>query len=184
MLETISGNWENNPGYDLDNNEIMATGEEDISWPQQFVMFYSLNYSKFVRMAYFIVQSKEAAEDIVQDSFIKGAGIWDRVEVPEAFITKTVVNACNSYLRRLRIEKKFIWKQKTPERSPALVKSEIDLLLYKLPPKERVAIVLRFFADLPDKEIAHAIKCNPNSVSKIISRALEKLNKEVLQDEN
>ena len=54
------------------------------------------------RLAFLLTGSIETAHDLVQDSFVRVHGRWDRIAEPRAYLRRTVVNACRSHHRRLR----------------------------------------------------------------------------------
>lgn len=62
---------------------------------------------------------------------------------------------------------------------PTLVADELWDVLGTLPPRQRAAIVLRFYEDLPDSEIAALLGCRVATVRTAVFRGLEKLRKEV-----
>ncbi len=170
--------------YELGKSEGMSLNPENCPWPIDFVRFYESNLAKYVRIANLIVQSRQVSEDIVQDSFIKVANKWPKIENHEAFLRKAVINSCNSYFRRRKLERLYSSRFQGPGEITNDERNELGELLLKLPLKQRVATALRFYQDLSDKEIAEVIGCNPNSIPSLISRALTQLNKEVKRDGN
>ncbi|NNN20678.1 MAG: sigma-70 family RNA polymerase sigma factor [Acidimicrobiales bacterium] len=176
------------PRKDLNNefgkSEQMALNAENCPWPQDFVRFYEFNLAKYVRIANLIVQSRQVSEDIVQDAFIRVANKWSKIENHEAFLRKAVVNSCNSYFRRRKLERLYSARYHNPGEITNDDRNELGELLLRLSIKQRVAVTLRFYEDLSDKEIAEVIGCNPNSIPSLISRALNKLNGEISKDGN
>ena len=62
-------------------------------------------YAPMVRLAHLITGSNEAAEDIVQESFVRLHRSWDRAERPGAYLRRIVVNGCHTWHRRRRMER-------------------------------------------------------------------------------
>ena len=131
-----------------------------------------------VRVAYLMVGSTTVAEDLVQDSFARMHRHWDTTEHPRAYLRTSVVNACRSHLRRLALERAY-------KRNPALTDSlpaEADELfdaLAALPARQRAALVLRFYEDLSEADIAVALGCRPGTVKSLLHRGLAELRKAV-----
>ena len=101
---------------------------------------------------------------------------WARATNPSAYLRTSVVNACRSWGRRRSLE---IRRAPTPAAPSDLVADELWDVLLTLPPRQRAAIVLRFYEDLPDEEIAVLLGCKVPTVRTAIFRGLEKLRGQV-----
>lgn len=131
-----------------------------------------------VRLAISLVDSAERAEEIVQDAFVKTLVAWGRLERPGAYLRQVVVNGCRSELRRRRVVRR------TPQhRVDDSVQAPTDTYLLdalaRLTPKRRIAVTLRFYADLPEAEIADVMGVRVGTVKSLISRGLADLRKVV-----
>jgi RNA polymerase sigma factor (sigma-70 family) len=133
-----------------------------------------------VRLATLLVGSVPAAEDVVQDAFGEVTRRWGELERPGAYLRTCVVNGSRAALRR----------RTTEARSHALVPPAPDVelparlielrdALEHLGERQRVVVVLRYFVDLPDHEIAREIGCRPSTVRSLARRALATLRKEL-----
>jgi RNA polymerase sigma-70 factor (sigma-E family) len=138
---------------------------------------YEQQYASMVRLAHLLTGSNAAAEDLVQDSFARLHGAWDRVRSPVAYLRTSVVNACQSWHR-----------SRTRERARMRVVGVIDdrvlpeareLLdaVEQLPYGQRAALVLRYYEGLSEAEIATAMGCRPGTVKSHQHRGLEQLRK-------
>lgn len=78
---------------------------------------YRSEYLPMVRLAHLITGSNEVAEDVVQDAFVKMHRSWDRADRPGAYLRTIVVNGCNTWHRRRRMER---------ERLPRAVAEAVD----------------------------------------------------------
>jgi len=140
-----------------------------------------------VRLAYLMVGSTSVAEDLVQDAFARMHRHWDNAEHPKAYLRTSVVNACRSHLRRAALERAY-------KRHPSVVgdaagshpggshMAEADELfdaLAVLPSRQRAALVLRFYEDLSEADIAVALGCRPGTVKSLLHRGLAELRKVV-----
>lgn len=143
-----------------------------------------------VRLAYLLTGDRVLAEDLVQDAFVRLAGRLVHLRDPgafDAYLRRTVVNLSNSYFRRKRVERAHVVQVKgelargdgrSPERSTE-DRDELWLALGRLTRRQRIAIVLRFYEDLPEREIADILKCRPGTVKSLVSRGLEALRTQI-----
>jgi RNA polymerase sigma-70 factor (sigma-E family) len=134
---------------------------------------YRREYAAMVRLAHLITGSNEAAEDVVQESFVKMYRNWGRADRPGAYLRTAVVNGCHSWHRRRRIE-----RQRLPRAVPEEVEPESRELLDALAGlriRQRTALVLRFYADMSEADIADALGCRPGTVKSLVHRGLREL---------
>ena len=145
-------------------------------WAGSLVELYRERYQPMVRLAYLLTGDRTAAEELVQDAFVAVHRSWPRVTQPSAYLRTAVVNACRSWGRRRTLE--AVRRPRPPE--PAtLVADELWDALGHLPERQRTAIVLRFYEDMPDADIATALGCRPATVRTAIHRGLAALRTEV-----
>lgn len=147
--------------------------------PGSLADLYREKYVPMVRMAYLMVGSSTVAEDLVQDAFARMHRHWDNAEHPKAYLRMTVVNACRSHLRRLALERAY---RRHPSVMGEAVRAEPDELfdaLAALPTRQRAALVLRFYEDLSEADIAVALGCRPGTVKSLLHRGLAELRKAV-----
>lgn len=152
------------------------TVDEPPRWAEPLVALYRERYGPMVRLAYLLTGDRAVAEELVQDAFVSVHRGWDRATNPPAYLRTTVVNACRSWGRRRVLE--IDRRPRAPE--PAtLVTDELWDVLRTLPARQRAAVVLRYYEDLPDREIAGLLGCREATVRSSIHRALAALRKEV-----
>jgi RNA polymerase sigma-70 factor (sigma-E family) len=144
--------------------------------PAGFGGFYADHYTELVRLATLLSGSADAAPDLVQDCFVRLHGRWTTVHDPLPYVRRSVVNACASHHRRLARGRRL----PPPEsREFELGADELDDALAKLPARQRAAIVLRYYSDLPEGDIARALRCRPATVRSLIHRGLAELRKAI-----
>ena len=134
------------------------------------------------RLAFLMLGDRHAAEDVVQEAFCGLYRAWDRL--PDhgnvlGYLRVSVLNGCRSALRRAR-------RAPRPLAAPPAASAESDMLageeqraavaaLRRLPPRQREALVLRYFGDLPEHEIAHAMGVSRGTVKSTTARGLAAL---------
>lgn len=143
-----------------------------------FEDLFRRRYEPMVRVAYLLVGSRAEAEDVVQDSFARIELRWARLDNPEGYLHRCVVNRSNDVLRRRRLEERF--RRLRREETSELRADELSDALATLPPKRRAAVVLRYYAGLPEKEIAEVLGVRPGTVKSMLHRALTQL-REVIE---
>ena len=145
---------------------------------QAFVALYRERYDPMVRLAYLMTGRQAIAEELVQDAFVSVHRGWERATNPPAYLRTAVVNACRSWGRRQSLER---LRRPAPPEATTMVADEMWDVLQTLPPRQRAAIVLRFYEDLPDEEIAVLLGCKVATVRTAVFRGLEKLRKEIVR---
>jgi RNA polymerase sigma-70 factor (sigma-E family) len=148
------------------------------------IELYAMHYSALVRLAAMLVRDVPTAEEVVQDAFIAMHDGWDRLRDADkalAYMRQAVVNRSRSVLRhRMVVEKN---QQRPPPDMPSaehgalalLERSAVVAALRDLPERQREAIVLRYYADLSEAEIAAAMKISRGAVKSHTSRAMAAL---------
>jgi RNA polymerase sigma factor (sigma-70 family) len=138
---------------------------------------YRTEHLAMVRLAHLLTGSNAAAEDLVHDVFVSLHGVVERADNPRAYLRTAVVNRCRSYHRRHQLEERHRRVELQVE-LPADV-DETWSALAQIPERRRVALVLRFYEDLPVAEIAEVMGCRTGTVTSLIHRGLESM-REVL----
>ncbi|HEX3622888.1 MAG TPA: sigma-70 family RNA polymerase sigma factor [Acidimicrobiales bacterium] len=132
-------------------------------------------YAAMVRLATLLVGSQAVAEEVVQDCFVRLHTRFDGLDDPAAYLRRAVVNGCRSVGRRRALELRRLRAAR-----PAVAELGADEMLdalAKLPARQRAALVLRFYEELPAAQIALALGCRPGTVKSLIHRGLAELRK-------
>ena len=146
---------------------------------------------KALRTAFLITQDEPMAEDVVQDAFVRfyqRARTFDETRPFEPYFLRSVVNAALNCVER---EKKV---QPISQGEPSILesllecaasveeqvefnalKTEIMEALGKLPPRERAAIVQRYYLEMSEKEMAEALDAPPGTVKWLLNAARARL---------
>jgi RNA polymerase sigma-70 factor (sigma-E family) len=141
-----------------------------------------------VRTAVLLTGDRTTAEDIVQDAFLGLHRALPRLRDDgriAGYLRVSVVNGCRSALRARRRASLVRVDHDPPARSAesAVMADEdrraVVAALNRLPLRTREVIVLRYFLDLPQEEIAVALGISRGTVSSTISRALDRLGRDL-----
>ncbi len=143
-------------------------------WPTRFVDLYRGSYAPMVRLAHLLTAGDPAAEELVQDAFLRVQARWHRVDNPVAYLRAAVVNACRNHQRRRVLERRHRTAAvDTAEDAP----DELRDAITALPGRQRAAIVLRYYEDLAEVDIADLLGCSVPAVKSLLHRAVQDLRK-------
>lgn len=145
-----------------------------------FAEVYCRMYRSLVLLAYATTASVPEAEDIAQDACVQLCRAFDRIRMPEAWARRAVISLSTSWVRR-RERERMLFAQ--PTALPAALLPEDGVIVWNaltsLSVRQRQAILLRYEADLSEREIATILGCRPGTVKSLLSRALDTLRKEM-----
>jgi RNA polymerase sigma-70 factor (sigma-E family) len=145
---------------------------------------YSEPYRSLVRLAAFLVRDNATAEEVVQDSFVAMHGAWRRLRDTDkalSYLRQSVVNRSRSVLRhRMVVDKNT---PKPPPDMPSaehgaiiqLERSAVVSALRALPERQREALVLRYYGDLSEAQIASVMGISRGAVKSHTARAMAAL---------
>jgi RNA polymerase sigma-70 factor (sigma-E family) len=138
-----------------------------------------------VRLALLLVDDLPTAEDVVQDAFATllrrhGSHLAD-LDDPEAYVRTSVVNAARSVLRRRRTARAYVPERErhvpSADRSVLLAETHQEVIdaLRRLTRRQREVLVLRYWSDLGEAQIAETLGISRGTVKSTASRALDAL---------
>ncbi|MFF7652911.1 SigE family RNA polymerase sigma factor [Streptomyces sp. NPDC007983] len=122
-----------------------------------------------------------AAEDLLQTALAKAAGRWGRLESPEAYVRQVLYRQQVSLWRLLRSRRETTVAElpDTPAREDGTGAAELRILvrraLARLTARQRAMLVLRYFEDCPEREVAELLGCSVGTVRSTTHRALARL---------
>jgi RNA polymerase sigma-70 factor (sigma-E family) len=135
-----------------------------------------------LRMAYVLTRNLADAEDLLQAALAKTYQAWDRIEDRNAldgYVRRAMVNTHISWWRRRRVEE--YPTDEIPDRAVSDHAADSELsdavqrALDRLPSRMRAAVVLRYFEDMSEAEVAEALGISQGTVKSTVSRAVAKL---------
>jgi RNA polymerase sigma-70 factor (sigma-E family) len=146
---------------------------------------------RLLRLAYQLCHDRAGAEDLVQEALTRVYGSWLRrapeVEFAEAYVRRAVVN---EYLRRRRLRSSDeVVTDEVPDRGDdgfdrgVVERDEMWRALELLSARQRAVLVLRYYEQLPDREIAELIGAREATVRSLAARGLEALRGGALVEE-
>ena len=132
-----------------------------------------------IRLAYLLTGDRVLAEDLVHEAFLRFVGRLHFLRDPEAFegyLRRTIVNLSKNHFRHSAVERSYLARQPVPVEARAdpdvPTYHTLRTALLALPVRQRAAIVLRYYEDLPEAQIAEILGCRPSTVRSLIARAL------------
>ncbi|MET7452196.1 SigE family RNA polymerase sigma factor [Streptomyces sp. NPDC005574] len=148
-----------------------------------FDTFVAARWSALFHLARLLVGGdRHRAEDLLQEALVKLWFVWPRIaeEAPEAYVRKVLVRAAARSARRRW------WGERPVEQLPDLAeaddvstavaeRSRLEAALAQLPPRQRAAVVLRYYQDLPEKQVAEMLGCPVGTARSHASRGVARL---------
>jgi len=170
----------------LDTTE---TSQAEPSRQQEFGQFMTARWPGLVRLAYGLTGDRWLAEDIAQAALASAYAAWWRVrraDDPDAYVRRILINASHRRFRRRRVAEQAHEPQQFASSpladaavaDPAELIGERSALLAavrELPTRQRAIVLLRYWDDLSDAQVAAVLGCAPGTVRSQASRALAKL---------
>jgi RNA polymerase sigma-70 factor (sigma-E family) len=173
------------PGVRLRPDAAMSDTTPDRE--EQVAALFRKHYDGLCRLAVLLLGDRGAAEEVVQEAFLKTFSSWWRIRQLERahwYLRTAVINQCRSRLRRRSSEDR---SNRTvyatdPERQ-AVGRMDTDgtygpddsLVVMDavrgLPPRQRETVILRYYEDLPEAEIAEILRCSVGTVKSQLAKA-------------
>jgi RNA polymerase sigma-70 factor (sigma-E family) len=163
-----------------------ASGPAGAGWSADCAVteLYSLHYTALVRLATLLLRDTPTAEEVVQDAFVAMHDGWQRLRDAEnalAYLRQAVVNRSRSVRHHRAVVDRNM--QKAPPDMPRaehgafilLERSAVLAALRGLPGRQREAIVLRYYGDLSEAEIAAVMDISRGAVKSHTARAMASL---------
>jgi RNA polymerase sigma-70 factor (sigma-E family) len=151
---------------------------------QAVTALYQAHALGLTRLAVVMLSDRAAAEDVVQDAFCGLYRRWNQLSDTDkalSYVRSSVINGCRSALRKRRLPSGLRWEPagESPESAVLISEEHREVLaaMRRLPVRQREAVVLRFYLDLGEEEIAASMRVTRGTVKSTTSRALAALGK-------
>ncbi len=166
----------------------MVVADSYIGWSadEAVTRLFAAHYQGLVRLATLLLRDSAAAEEIVQDAYVQLHARWRKLNDTDkalAYLRTAVVNRSRSALRHRAVVERFVAGSSAAPDAPSAEAGAIERLrqnaviaiLATLPPRQREALVLRYYADLSEAEIAETMGCSRGAVKSHTARGLATL---------
>lgn len=162
----------------------MVVAIEDPATSEALRATFQTHYARLVRLSFLLADDPSLAEDIVQDAFVRSARriaeLDENARLP--YLRTAVVNGWRNQRRHVGVEQRWapaLGAESNFEQGAAEDRSAMWQWICALPARQRACLVLRYYEDLPEHEIAQLLGCRTGTVKSQISRALTKLRRVV-----
>jgi RNA polymerase sigma-70 factor (sigma-E family) len=148
----------------------------------EFSGFMHSRWLQLVRLGFALTGDRGLAEDLAQTALARAYASWPKIcrsGDPDAYVRQVLVNANRSRYRKHRVAEQLTGT--VPEPVPQEVARDSDdrvmlmAALLSLPPRQRSVVVLRFWLDMTEAQVAEALGCSVGNVKSQASRALATL---------
>jgi RNA polymerase sigma-70 factor (sigma-E family) len=161
-----------------------ASRSEGWSADEAVTSLYSGHYASLVRLATMLLRDQGRAEEIVQDAYVSLHGRWGRLRDPDkalAYLRTSVMNGARSSLRRRSVAARHEPASPGPAASAETVvleseqRRELLAAIDGLPDRQREVLLLRYFLDLSEADIADTLRISRGAVKTHSSRGIAAL---------
>ncbi|WP_235498434.1 SigE family RNA polymerase sigma factor [Frankia sp. R43] len=174
-----------------------ASDVDEIDWRAQapatpptssstFEQYVRLNATALLRTSMFLTGDRHAGEDLLQDVLERVYSRWRRIDDPDRYIRRALVNGASRRSRRRRRVReeqldglsgtgRDIDVSQLGMTDRVAVREQLLAVLRTLPIQQRAVLTLRYFDDLPDPEVAALVGCSPGTVKTHTARGLARM---------
>jgi RNA polymerase sigma factor (sigma-70 family) len=145
-----------------------------------FDRFFGDEYAATVRLAHLLTGSDAHAEDLAQDAFARVLPHLAELDNPAAYLRTATVNVCRTWHRsRGREHDRLRRHGATPDVAVSAASAELLDSIRRLTYRQQAVLVLRYWLDLSEADIAATLDCRPGTVKSLHSRALDAIRKDL-----
>jgi RNA polymerase sigma-70 factor (sigma-E family) len=151
---------------------------------------YEAHAAGLGRLAYLLTGDAALAEDLVQEAFVRTFARFVQLRQPEAvgtYLRRTVVNLARKQFRRAKKERASAggagMTLDLAAQPDVELREQLWAAMRELPYRQRAALVLRFYEDRSEREIARCLGCRVGTVKSLLHRALTTLREQIGGDQ-
>jgi RNA polymerase sigma-70 factor (ECF subfamily) len=155
------------------------------STPRSVEGLFRAHYSQLVRALAIVLDDREEAADAVQEAFLQLERCWEKVSAyddPVSWVRRVALHRLLTRRRSLQRRARALLRMPRREQhlsQESTLAMELREVLGKLPLRQRTAVVLFYYADLPIAEIATTMRISEGAVNQHLHRAREALRREL-----
>lgn len=131
---------------------------------------FAAEYPRLCRLAYLLTGDTGRAEEIVMEAFVRSMSRWGSVREPEAYVRRAVINLCRNRRRRAWLERQAPVPRETVSVPPEPA-DDVWAAVRGLPARQRAAVVLRYYDDMSEADIAETLGCSVGTVKSQLAKA-------------
>jgi RNA polymerase sigma-70 factor (sigma-E family) len=148
---------------------------------------YATHAQGAVRLAYLLVGDKELAQDIAQEAFLRAFGRFAEMRKPNSFpgyLRTTIVNLTRKHFKRRGMERLFAERLR-PSRVQSVAPPDIEQreivtqALLKVPERQRTALVLHYYEDLSEYQVAELLGVSEQAARSLVARGRKALREQL-----
>jgi RNA polymerase sigma factor (sigma-70 family) len=148
---------------------------------------YATHVQAAVRLAYLLVGDHEIAQDIAQEAFLRAFGRFTDMRKPNSFpnyLRATIVNLTRKHFKRKGLERLFVERLRArPAQSvdpPNIEQRDIVIqALLKVPQRQRTALVLHYYEDLSEYQVAEVLDVSEQAARSLVARGRKTLREQL-----
>lgn len=173
-----------------DRAGVRTAADGGLDSDAEFQAYMAARWPVLVRTAFLLTGDRFLAEDLAQTALTRVYASWRRVrraDDVDAYVRRVLVNANSGRFRKRRVDEHLVpvpqdGRSHVPH-EPIAQRSALMAALAELPPRQRAVVVLRYWEDLSEREVATVLGCAVGTVKSQAAKALARLrNSSVLLD--
>lgn len=160
-----------------------TAGATGLAGDHELVALFREHYTPMLRAAWLLLGDRSGSEDVVQEAFLRFHQASGRVREPDravSYLRSTVLNLARGRLRRVAVAERHagtdsgVGMPLLPDEDAVRAddRRHVVAALRSLPDRQRECLVLRYYLDLPEREIAAALDISAGSVKTHVHRAM------------
>jgi RNA polymerase sigma-70 factor (sigma-E family) len=162
----------------LSGTETLSKGKTRVTSSRQRAVeeLFESHYDAMCRLAFVILGDSWLAEEIVMEALLRTYSGWGRVREPERadiYLRRAVINLCRSRIRRAILERRAPANEarEQPQPDRLVERNEVLTAVRALPERQRACVVLRYYEDLSERQIAEILDCSVGTVKSQLHKA-------------
>jgi RNA polymerase sigma factor (sigma-70 family) len=183
-METVLEGWVDESQGDSELETVERISEERKLRVEEL---YTAHAQGAVRLAYLLVGDQEMAQDIAQEAFLRAFGRFADMRKPNSFpfyLRATILNLTRKHFKRRGLERIYVKRfraRSTDSAAPPNVeqKEVVTQALLKIPERQRAALVLHYYEDLSEYQVADLMGVSEQAARSLVARGRKALREQL-----